>query len=71
MLLDARGQGEVLHDDFKRAMQRVDIGLTDTQIEILANHIDSSGLGYISRENFVRRIYIDPEVQHHHLHRRI
>eukprot|EP00949_MAST-11_sp_MAST-11-sp1_P002386 g2386.t1 len=71
VLLDARGQGEVLHDDFKRAMQRVDIGLTDTQIEILANHIDSSGLGYISRENFVRRIYIDPEVQHHHLHRRI
>ena len=63
MALDRDKDGTVTHEEFKRGMHRLGVGLTDKQITVMLKHMDKDGSGDIEYNEFIK-MFEEAHVEH-------
>jgi UMP-CMP kinase len=66
--LDRDKDGTVTHEEFKRGMHRLGIGLTDKQITVMLKHMDKDNSGEIEYNEFVQ-MFQEAHVEHKRVQR--
>lgn len=61
--LDRDKDGTVTHEEFKRGMHRLGVGLTDKQITVMLKHMDRDGSGDIEYNEFIK-MFEEAHVEH-------
>lgn len=59
LLMDKDGDGTLDEDEFKQAMERLGVGLTDNQLSKVMRAIDKDGEGTIDYNEFVEKVGLD------------